>query len=154
MDVRQRIEDMGNMPALLGAWVVIASVGEIVRSFSAATDGEVFAFTRIGLAVVGLVGAALLWSGRNFGRDGILVILAWGVAQIPSFANEPDVSFTRQLIDIFMGATTSTTVNGVVTEYSQAGINLLGVAVVAWANVARKYLNARQARTGFPGYAD
>jgi hypothetical protein len=143
MNMRQRVDELGTLPVVLGVWAVIASAGEIVRSASAAVDGETYAIVRIALACVGLAAAALFWIGRNGGRDGMLGIMVWGVLQMPFVANQPDGNFTRQLVDMFAGVSTSMTVNGVITDYSQTGINLVGVAIAIGANVARKRLHAR-----------
>jgi hypothetical protein len=144
------MKELGTLSVVLGVWAVIASAGEIVRSVSAAMDGEEFAIVRFALAVLGLAAAGLFWSGRKGARDGMLGILAWGVLQIPFVANQPDGNFTRQLVDMFAGVSSSLTVNGVITDYSQTGVNLMGVAIAIGANVARKRLPARDPWTRQP----
>jgi hypothetical protein len=60
-------------------------------------------------------------------------IIAWGILQIPYYASEPDGNWTRQLVDLFLGASSETRVNGEITEYSQVGLNAMGIIVAALA---------------------
>ena len=141
MNIAERIDNMGKSAAILGAWTAIASVATIVMSADAAIDGETWAITRVVIAIVGIAAAALFWSGRNFGQDGMAAILVWGVLQIPFYATAEGQNYTTQLADFFAGLSSSTTVNGEFTEYSQVGVNLLGIAITAWAASARKRLD-------------
>lgn len=131
MDIGKRVNDMGRKAAILGAWTVIASAASIVMNMGDAIDGEGYAITRIVLGLFGLAAAALLWTGRHFGRDGFYAIMAWGALQIPYFAQTADGNYTKQLVDVFLGASSQTTVNGEVTSFSAVGINLVGVIILA-----------------------
>jgi hypothetical protein len=150
MDIGKRIDDMGKSAAALGAWATIASAGAIALSAGDAIDGEGYAISRVVLGIIGLAAAALFWSGRNYGQDGMLAILAWGVLQIPFYATAPGENYTRQLFDLFVGATSQTTVNGEIRDYSQVGINLVGVAVAGWAGASRKRLDLWRRRALSP----
>jgi len=150
MDIGQRIDDMGKSAALLGAWTAIAGAGAIALNAGAAIDGEGYAICRVVLGLFGLAAAAVFWSGRNYGQDGMLAILAWGVLQIPFYATAPDDNYTTQLIDFFLGASSQTTVNGEITDYSAVGINLVGVAVAGWAGASRKRLDLWRRRALSP----
>lgn len=142
----ERIVNMGYSTTILGAWTVIASIATIVMNAGAAVDGETYAICRVLIAVVGLAAGALFWSGRNHGTDGMTAILVWGVLQVPFYATADDQNYTTQLADFFAGVSSSTTVNGEVTEFSQVGLNLLGVAIVIWAVSARKRLDLSRRR--------
>jgi hypothetical protein len=133
MNISERIEQAGKLAAAVGAWTIIASGGELVRSGGDAIDGEGYAIARVILGIIGLAAAGLFWSGRNFGQDGMRAIMAWGVLQIPFYASAPDGNWTRQLFDIFLGASSETRINGEITDYSQVGINAMGIIVAALA---------------------
>lgn len=141
MDIVQRAKDMGRSAALLGAWTLVASVASIVMNAGEAIDGTGYALARVALGLFGIVAAALLWSGRNFGKDGLYAITAWGVLQIPYYAQAEDGNVTKQLVDFFLGASSQTTVNGEVTNYSAVGINLVGVAILIWAVSCRERID-------------
>lgn len=141
MNIVERINAMGYSTTILGAWTAIASLATIAMNAGAAVDGEGYAICRVAIAVVGLAAGALFWSGRNHGRDGMTAILIWGVLQIPFYATADGQNYTTQLADFFAGVSSSTTVNGEYTEFSQVGVNLLGIAITAWAVSARKRLD-------------
>lgn len=147
MDIGKRIDGMGRSAALLGTWAVVAGILSIGLNVGEALDGTGWAVSRVVLGVVGLAAGALLWSGRNYGRDGLYAILAWGVLQLPYYATEPDGNITKQLFDAFLGATSETRVNGEITSYERVGINLVGVAVVVWAATCRGRLDLWRRRS-------
>jgi hypothetical protein len=150
MDIGKRIDDMGRSASLLGAWAVMASALSIVLNAGDAVDGEGAAISRVVLGLIGLAAAALFWSGRNYGQDGLYGILAWGALQIPYYASAPDGNITKQLFDAFLGATSQTTVNGEITSYSQVGINLVGIGVAIWASTCRGRLDLWRRRALSP----
>lgn len=150
MNIGKWIEDRGRSASLLGAWAVVASAFGIALNVGAAVDGEGWAFSRIALGLVGLAAGALFWSGRNYGKDGLYGILAWGVLQIPFYAAEPGGNVTKQLFDAFLGATSQTTINGEIASYSQVGLNLVGVAVAIWAASCRSRLDLWRRRALSP----
>jgi len=150
MDIGKRIEDMGKSAALLGAWVVVASALSIVLNLADAVEGDGPAISRIVLGIIGLAAGALFWSGRNYGKDGLYGIQAWDVLQIPFYASAPDGNYTKQLFDAFLGATSETRVNGEITDYSQVGINLVGIVVVIWATTCRSRLDLWRRRSLSP----
>ncbi len=150
MDLGKRVEDMGRSASLLGAWAVVASGLGIVLNAGDAMDGEIWAISRILLGLIGLAAGVVFGSGRNYGKDGLFAILAWGVLQIPSYASVPDGNVTKQLFDAFLGSTSETRVNGEITSFSQAGINLVGVAVTIWASTCKGRLDLWRRRALSP----
>lgn len=150
MGIAKRINDMGRSASLLGVWVVVASAGAIILDAGNMADGETYAVSRVVIGILGLAAAAAFWSGRNYGRDGLRAIMVWGVLQVPAYAQVANGNFTRQLIDFPLGAESSTTVNGVVTDYSQIGVNLIGIAVIIWARSCRNRLDLWRRRSGQP----
>lgn len=147
MNIAQRIYDMGRSASVLGVWVLIASVGAIVTNATDAFDGEPYAFTRIVIGILGLAAASVLWSGRNYGKDGLRLIMLWAALQIPAFAQIPDGNFFKQFIDFPLGMESSTTINGVVTDYSQIGVNLIGIALLIWARSCQERLDLWRRRS-------
>ena len=141
MGISERINAMGTSAALLGAWTLIASVGAIVLNASDLLDGEGYAIIRVFIGLLGLAAAFIFWSGRNFGMDGLLAIIIWGIIQIPAFAQIPDGNVTKQLMDFPLGMESSSTVNGVITQYSQIGLNLVGIAIVIWGRSCQSRLD-------------
>jgi len=147
---RKQVADMGKSAALLGAWVVIASAMSIVLNASDAVDGNGPAIIRAVLGLFGVMAGAVFWNGHNFGKTGLQAILVWGVLQIPVYAWRPDGNPTEQLFDLVLGMSSQTVVNGDVTNYSQIGINLVGVAVVIWASTCRERLDLWRRRSIAP----
>jgi len=137
----KRIADMGRSAALLGAWVAFASAVSIALNATDAVQGDGPAMIRVVLGLFGLAAGVLFWSGRDIGKPGLQAILMWGIVQIPVYAWQPDGNPTKQLFDLVLGASSQTVVNGEVTSYSQVGINLVGVAIVAWASMSRARLD-------------
>jgi hypothetical protein len=152
MNIGERMGQVGKLAAVVGAWAVIASAGEIVLSAGDAIDGEGHAITRVILGIIGLAAAGLFWSGRNYGQDGMRAIMAWGVLQIPYYASELDGNWTRQLVDLFLGATSETRVNGEITDYSQVGINAMGIIIAALAAKSLASLDLWRRRATSPVY--
>lgn len=129
MDTVQRFGPAGRLPKVLGVWVVIATLGEMYRSSEMVFDGNGPAIVRMIVAIGGLAAAALFWGRSDGGRLGVLGILTWGLVQVPFYAAEPGGNYTRQFIDVLAGVSSSTTVNGEYTEFSQVGFNLVGVVI-------------------------
>jgi hypothetical protein len=106
--------------ALIGAASFALNIGD-------GLGGEAPAMGRALLGLVGVASGALLWLRPRIGWN---VALLWAVLQVPFIAWNTDGSITSQLIDFPLSMSSSTTVNGVVTSYSEFGINLIGVALV------------------------
>ncbi|HYJ13102.1 MAG TPA: hypothetical protein VEW66_05905, partial [Thermomicrobiales bacterium] len=83
-------------------------------------------------------------------QDGMRAIMAWGVLQIPYYASEPDGNWTRQLVDLFLGASSETLVNGEITDYRQVGVNVMGIIVVALATRSLPSLDLWRRRANSP----
>lgn len=111
---------------ILAAYAALVGAASFVLNAGDAFGGEVPALGRMILGAVGIAGGALLWTRPRMGFD---VVLAWAVLQIPFIAWTTDGSATTQLIDFPLSVSSSTTVNGVVTSFSEYGINLIGVAL-------------------------
>lgn len=73
--------------------------------------------------------------------------MEWEVVQIPLYAWKPDGNPTKQLFDGVMGMTDRTTVNGVVTDFSQVGVNVVGIIIVTWAARSRERLDLWRRRS-------
>jgi hypothetical protein len=116
------------------------SLGAIVTSIGPAADGEVYGYTRIALGILGTVGVSLLVFGKDYGKTGLTVVMAWALVQSLFFATEPGGNYTRQVFDAFMGMSSETTVNGEVTDHSAIGLNLVGVFMLGLAYSCRTRL--------------
>lgn len=138
MNISERINHMGRQMLVLVIVTAALSLGAIVTSFGVAADGETFGYTRIALGLVGLVGAVLILVGNDYGKMGLTVVMAWGAVQSIYYATLPDGNFTRQLFDGFVGASSSTTINGEVTQFSAIGLNLVGLVMLGFAYMCRK----------------
>jgi hypothetical protein len=125
----QRLMMVAGFAAAVGAASVAINAGD-------AFSGEIPALGRMLLGLVGIAGGALLWTRPKLGW---LVVLAWAALQIPFIAWNTDGSVTTQLLAFPLSMSSSTTVNGEVTEYSEIGINLIGVALTI---VIAKWRNA------------
>jgi hypothetical protein len=125
--LRGQVDGRPTSLVVLAAYTAIVGALTIITDFSAALDGSVPAICRVVLGVVGLAGGLLLWTERPTPFAGWAVCMVWAVAQIPVFAWNTDGNPTSQFLEIPLGVTSQTTRNGVVTSYSELGINLAGV---------------------------
>ena len=138
MDFNTRMSHMGKQLIALVVITAVLSVGGIVTSLGLLMDGEAYGYSRVALGVLGIAGAVLILVGSDYGKLGLTLVMAWGLVQSVYYATEPGGNFTRQLFDALAGASTSTTINGEVTEFSAIGLNLVGVAMFAFAYACRK----------------
>ncbi len=138
MNIAERIEHMGKQMLALVIITAVLSIGAIVTNIGAAADGETYGYTRIALGLVGLAGAVLIVVGKDYGKMGLTVILAWAAIQSVYLASVPDGNLTRQLVDGLVGASNQTTINGTVTEFSATGLNLVGLVMLGFAYMCRK----------------
>jgi hypothetical protein len=136
--LKQRVDALGRGLALLAACAVVVGAISAAINVSDAIDGQVPAIGRLLLGLWGLGAGLLLWTGRRAGLDGWTAVLIWSIAQLPVIAWNTEGNITKQLIEYPLSASSETTVNGVVTESSEYGINLVGVALVAWASALRE----------------
>lgn len=114
-----RMMMVAGFAALAGAASFAINVGD-------GFGGEMPAMGRALIGLVGVAAGALLWTRP---RIGWTIVLAWAMLQIPYIAWNTDGSVTTQLIDFPLSASSSHSVNGVITSYSEYGINLIGVAL-------------------------
>lgn len=145
MDLQERIKYTGK--PLLAVTMVTAtlSIGGNITRIVPAMEGEGYGYTRIGLGLLGAAGAALVVFGRDYSKSGLIAIVAWSVLQNAFYAIAPVGKYTRQLFDGLLGISSHTTVNRV-TETGAIGLNLVGLAMLAFAYCCRSHLAIWQNR--------
>lgn len=140
MDIVSRIRSLNQQLLMLVVLTAVLSIGGILTSIGVATDGETFGYTRIALGLLGVIGVIVMLLGNDNGKMGLMVIIAWAAIQTIYYADAPNGNFTRQVIDGLMGRSSSTTINGEVTEFSAFGINLIGLVMLILAYTSRNRL--------------
>lgn len=125
-----RVETLRRGLALVSGYALVAGVLSIVLSISAMAEGEAYGFTRAAIGLVGIAAGLLVFTGKEIGIDGWRVLVLWSALQVPVYADTKGGNLFRQLVDLPAAFSSSTTINGVVTEYSQIGFNLVGVALL------------------------
>ena len=93
--------------------------------------GEVPGITRVIIGLLGIGAAALLWTRP---RHGWLLALVWGAMQIPFIAWNVDGNALGQIVSFPVTVSSSTTVNGKITSFSEYGLNIVGVILVVVIN--------------------
>jgi hypothetical protein len=146
-DPGARMEILGRSLTLLAAYAVVIGAISVALNAGDAIDGEVPALVRLALGVWGVGAGWLLWSGQRLGIDGWRAVMIWSVIQIPLYAWNTDGSPFVQVLEFPAAFTSETTVNGEVTDYSKIGINLVGVALVAWTSSTRERWGLRGQRS-------
>lgn len=147
MNIATRFQSMSRQVQVLIALTAVLAIGGIVTSLSLAAEGEAFGYTRIALGIIGVAGVVLMLAGRDNDKLGLTVILVWAAIQTVYFAEAPDGNYTRQLIDGLAGGSSSTTINGEVTQFSAIGINLVGLGMLLFAYATRSKLPRLQTAT-------
>jgi hypothetical protein len=145
-ELRTRAETLGRSLALLAAYAVVIGAISVVMNVGGALDGEVPAICRMVLGLWGVLAGVMLWTGQRVGIDGWRAVMIWAVIQIPLYAWNTHGSPFVQVLEFPLAATSQTTVNGEVTFDSQVGINLVGVALAAWAATKRERWSLRGPR--------
>jgi hypothetical protein len=112
------------------AYAVVVGVLSILIDILFAVDGELVAISRIGVALVGIAGGVILWRTPG-GNTGWLILVVWAALQIPMVAWSGIGSPTEQFFAFPLGYTRETTENGVVTDYEQYAVNIVGIALLA-----------------------
>lgn len=125
--LRSQVDGRPRSLVILAVYAAIVGALTVVTENSAALDGEAPAVSRVLLGVVGVAGGLLLWAERPTPLIGWVICMIWAVAQIPVIAWNTEGNPTSQFVEIPLGFTSQTTRNGVVTSYSELGINLAGV---------------------------
>jgi hypothetical protein len=136
--LQERMELLGRSLALLAAWAIVGGALSIALALGDLASGEVVAICRTALGVVGIGAGLLVWTLRRAGIDGWQALMLWSVAQLPFIAWSTDGNATRQVVEMLLGFSSSTTVNGVVTSSEQYGINAVGIVLVIWASRTRE----------------
>ncbi len=134
--LQNRIELLGRSLAILAAYAIIAGAASVAMNLGDVAEGEVIAIVRSALGLAGIAGGLLVWTLRS--SLGWQVLAAWALVQVPFIAWSADGNVTRQMWDILLGFTSSTTVNGVVTSSEQYGLNVVGVILAIWAFQTRE----------------
>ncbi len=138
--LQERINLLGRSLALLAAWAIVGGALSIALNLADLADGEVVAICRAALGVVGIAAGLLVWTLRRLrraGLDGWQALMAWTAAQVPFIAWSAEGNPTTQVLDILLGISSSTTVNGVVTSSEQYGLNAVGIVLAIWASRTR-----------------
>lgn len=146
-DIRARADVLGRRLALLAAYALAVGAISAAVNLGGAMGGEMPAIARLVLGFWGVAAGAMLWTGRRVGIDGWLAVMIWAVIQIPIYAWSVEGSPFAQVVEFPASFTSEVTVNGEVTSYSQVGINLAGVILVAWAATSRERWSLRGPRT-------
>ena len=137
MDIGVRVEAMGKRLVVVGAVTAILAIGGIIGGIGPAGDDHTYGYSRIALGLFGVVGAAVLFLGKDHGKTGLMIIMAWAAIQSVYIAELPDGNYTRQLFDGLLGFTNETTVNGETTDYSAIGLNFVGLVMLGSAYSSR-----------------
>lgn len=130
-----RVALLGRALALLAAYAVVMGAASVILALDGIGDGETVALTRAALGVLGVAAGLLAWTRHPAGWP---LLAAWCAAQVPFIAWSVEGNALRQVIDMLLGVSSSTTVNGVVTASEQYGINGVGVLLVIWAMKTRE----------------
>lgn len=127
-----RVEQLRRGLALVAAYAVVAGGLSIGLALSALADGESYGVARAAIGVVGIGAGLLTLSGRTLGLglDGWRALVLWAALQTPVVAGTEGGNLFRQLVDAPIGTTSSRSVNGGVVEYSQLGVNLVGLVLL------------------------
>lgn len=146
-DLRARAETLGRALALLATYAIVIGALSIAMNIGPAINGEVPALIHAVLGVWGLAAGIMLWTGRRAGIDGWRAVMLWAVVQIPFFAWNTEGSPFVQVLEFPLSIYSQTTVNDEITAYSAFGINLVGVALTAWASRTRERWEKRAQTT-------
>ena len=107
--LQERIALLGRSLALLAAWAIVAGALSIALDLGNIADGEAVAIVRAALGVLGIAAGLMVWTLRRAGIDGWQALMAWSVLQIPYIAWSADGNAFRQVLDMLLGFTSSTT---------------------------------------------
>ena len=136
--LRERMELLGRSLSLLATWAIVAGALSIALDLGNIAEGEAPAIVRAALGVLGIAAGLLTWTLRRAGIDGWQALMAWSALQVPFVAWSVDGNAFRQVVDMLLGFSASTTVNGVVTSMEAYGINGVGLVLAIWARATRE----------------
>lgn len=122
----------------LTLWALVAGLASIGMSVGPALDGEVYGYTRIALGIIGTAGVLTILSGRARYTIGLNLLFGWSLLQLPFISSAVDGNLTRQLVDGLLGVSQSQAINGVVTDFSATGLNLVGIVLTGIALSVRR----------------
>lgn len=128
---------LGRSLALLATWAIVFGGASVMTNLGGIADGEFVAISRAIIGVWGVMAGLLVWTLRSAGIDGWQALMVWAIVQLPVIAWSSAGSPTTQLFDFPLGVTSSTTVNGVQTQFEQYGVNLVAVALCIWTSKTR-----------------
>lgn len=143
-----RVHQLRRGLALIAGYAVVAGAASVLLSLMAIPDGEMYGVSRALIGLLGIAAGLLTVSGRSFGVvDGWKALALWAALQVPVYADTKGGNLFRQVVDIPAAVTSSTTINGVVTEFSQVGVNLLGIGLlIALSRLRERWEIRRRAR--------
>lgn len=116
--------------ATLAVYAMLAGAVSMALSVPHLMDGDGFGFSRSMIGIVGIAAGLLALSGVRIGLDGWQALALWSALQVPVYADEKGGNYFRQLLEIPMGMVSSRSVNGEIVEYTQIGLNVIGIALL------------------------
>jgi hypothetical protein len=125
--VREQLTERRTALVVLSLYAIVVGALTFLVDIGAALDGSAPAMSRAVLGLVGIVGGVLAWTFRHTPVSGWHILMFWAIVQIPVFAWSIDGSPTLQIISLPLSATSTTTINGVVTSHSEIGVNVAGI---------------------------
>jgi hypothetical protein len=141
-----RMDRLGRSLTLLAAYAVVIGALSVAINAGGAIDGEVPSLVRLALGMWGVGAGWLLWSGQRVGIDGWRAVMIWSLIQIPLYAWNTEGSPFVQVLEFPAAFSSQTTINGEITESTKMGVNLLGIALVAWTSSTRERWGRRGPR--------
>jgi hypothetical protein len=125
--MRDQLAERRTALIILSLYAILVGGLTFLVDIGAALDGSVPALSRSILGLVGITGGVFAWTFRQAPVSGWGILMLWAIVQIPVFAWSIDGSPTLQIISLPLSATSTTTINGVVTSHSEIGVNVAGI---------------------------
>jgi hypothetical protein len=123
--LHERSAPWGRVGTVAAAYALMVGAASLVAYLPDALGGESAAVVRVSLGVIGTLAGLILWLKPARAALGWRLALIWAALQIPVIAWNEYGNATLQLLEIPLKLSQRTTYNGVVTSYSELGINLL-----------------------------
>jgi hypothetical protein len=125
--VRDQFTERRTALTVVSLYAIIVGALTFLIDIGAVLDGSAPAMSRAVLGLVGIAGGVFAWTFRQSPVSGWHILMLWAIVQIPVFAWSIDGSPTLQIISLPLSATSTTTINGVVTSHSEVGVNIVGI---------------------------
>lgn len=118
---------------LLAALMIAAGAYTIFVDRSALQAMQSMALGRAAVSLLGVVAGVALLAGPGIaGSVGWGLTLLWALVQVPIFIESVDGAPNLTVANIPLAFTSSSTVNGQVTQYVSIGINILALGLAIW----------------------